>query len=126
DDETPQENFAALGIGRVDAVVADLGIRHRDDLSAVRRIGQDFLVTGHARIEYDFAVDLAVGPESQTGENFAIFEGQFGTTDHEPCTVVSKQGETSAAERRRSFECTGRLTKKKGSTGDCVWQRRQT
>ena len=37
------------------AVVADLRRGHRDDLSGVRRIGQHFLIAGHARVEHDFA-----------------------------------------------------------------------
>ena len=37
------------------AVVADLGAGHRDDLPRVGRIGQHFLIAGHARVEHDLA-----------------------------------------------------------------------
>ena len=63
DDEPGQVRLAALDVLGVDAVVADLRVGHRDDLAAVARIGQDLLVAGHARVEADLAVDLAVGAE---------------------------------------------------------------
>src|SRR4029077_7932764 len=103
DDKTAQVDLAAFGIGRIDAIIADLRISHRDDLSAVRRIGQNLLVTGHARVEDDFTVDLTVGPECEPGKNLAIFEGQFRMTDHEPCTVFSRrEGNETQRERRDS------------------------
>ena len=40
------------------AVVADLGAGHRDDLSGVGRIGEHFLIAGHARVEHDLAAAL--------------------------------------------------------------------
>ena len=39
----------------VDPGVADVRISERDDLPELRRIGEDFLVPGHRRVEHDFA-----------------------------------------------------------------------
>ena len=57
-----------------DAVVADLRARHRDDLPGVRRIGQDFLVAGHAGVEHDFAGGLARRARRVAFEPGAVFE----------------------------------------------------
>ena len=44
-----------LDVLGVDAGVADVRIRQRDDLPGVRRVGQDFLVAGHRGVEHHFA-----------------------------------------------------------------------
>ena len=44
---------AALHVGGVHAVVADLRRRHRQDLAPVAGVGEDFLVAGHRGIETD-------------------------------------------------------------------------
>ena len=54
-DEAGHMRRLRLGIARGDAVVADLRRRHRDDLPGVGRVGQDFLVAGHAGVEDDLA-----------------------------------------------------------------------
>ena len=61
----------------IDAVVADLGIGHGDDLAAIARIGEDFLVAGHRGVEADLAVDFAVGAEGRAGEHGSVFQGSF-------------------------------------------------
>ena len=63
DDEPGQIGPAALDVLGVDAVVADLGIGHGDDLPAIRRVGEDLLIPGHRRVEADLAVDLPLGAE---------------------------------------------------------------
>ena len=77
DDEPGQVRPAALDVFGVHPVVADLGVGHRDDLPAVARIGQDFLVAGHRGVEADFAVDLAGGAEGRSGEDGSVFQGEF-------------------------------------------------
>ena len=61
-----------------DAVVADLGARHRDDLPGVRRIGQHFLVAGHARVEHDLAAGLAGRAGRLPFVPGAVFERECG------------------------------------------------
>ena len=55
-DQAGDVGLARLDIERVDAGVADERIGHRHDLPLIRRIGQDFLITGHRRVETNFAV----------------------------------------------------------------------
>ena len=43
-----RRDFNILGI---DAVVADVRIGHRDDLTRVGRVGEDFLIAGHRGVE---------------------------------------------------------------------------
>ena len=51
DHEAADVDGAALVVERVHAVVADLRRGHRDDLSAIRGIGEDLLVAGHRGVE---------------------------------------------------------------------------
>src|SRR5262249_32817359 len=67
-----------LAVLQVHAVIADQGIGHGDDLTLVRRVGQYLLVAGHASVEDDLAEGLAGRAESVTGEDRAVFEGEFG------------------------------------------------
>ena len=60
DDEAGDLRRARLDVVRRDAVVADLGAGHRDDLSGVGRIGQHFLIAGHAGVEHDLAARFAL------------------------------------------------------------------
>ena len=62
------ERPARLGVERRRAVVAHLGARHRDDLAGVGRIGEDFLVAGHARVEHDLARRDAFGAAAHAFE----------------------------------------------------------
>ena len=77
DDEAGQLRLGALHVRGVDPVVADLGIGHGDDLSAIAGIGEDLLVSGHGGVEADLAVDLAGGAEGPAGEDGAVFQGEF-------------------------------------------------
>ena len=74
DDESGDLGHARLDVLWRDAVVADLGTGHRHDLSRVGGIGQHFLITGHARVEHDFAAGFAFGPGRDTLEPGSIFE----------------------------------------------------
>ncbi|MNY77036.1 hypothetical protein D3C86_2168130 [compost metagenome] len=57
-----------------DAVVADERIRHRDDLTAVGRVGQYFLITGHPGVEHDFAGRFAFAAERLADKQRAVFQ----------------------------------------------------
>src|SRR5262249_36009576 len=58
----------------VHADVADLRIRHRDQLPLVRRIGEDLLVAGHARVEDELARRLPRRPEGTAAKHGAVGE----------------------------------------------------
>ena len=52
-DHTPAERTTRLVIVRVDAVVPDVRIRERDDLTGIARVGDDLLVARKRRVEHD-------------------------------------------------------------------------
>ena len=58
----------------VDAVIADLRVRHGDDLPGVRRIGQDLLIPGNTRVETDLSRNLPFRSEILSGEDGAVFK----------------------------------------------------
>jgi len=49
-----RENASRFLVLLVDSRVTDMGIGQGNDLAAIRRIGEDFLVTGHRGIKYHF------------------------------------------------------------------------
>src|SRR5690606_39520847 len=51
DNETRQMRLVALDIFLVNAVVPNLRVRHRHDLTSITGIGQDLLVSGHRSIK---------------------------------------------------------------------------
>ena len=60
-DHPATEGSAALVVLVVDPVVADVGIRERDDLTRIGRIGNDLLVAGQDRVEHDLAGRHTIG-----------------------------------------------------------------
>ena len=78
DDQAGGVDLRGLDVFGVDAVVADVRIRQGDDLAAVARVGEDFLVTGHRGVEHHFAGRVAGGADRISFENRAIGEGQDG------------------------------------------------
>ena len=61
----------------VDPVIADLGVGHRHDLTVIGGVGQDLLITRHARVEDDLAIDLAPGAEGPAGKDRTVLEREF-------------------------------------------------
>ena len=59
--QAAQRRLARLGVIGIHAVVADLRIRHGDDLTGVRRVGHHLKVALERRVEADLAVHLAFG-----------------------------------------------------------------
>ena len=76
DDEAMHEGLARLHEDVSDAVVADERIRQRQNLAAVRRVGQAFLIADHAGVEYDFARGRRFIQEIPR-EDAAVFEDEF-------------------------------------------------
>ena len=70
--EPGHERTPRFDVFRIDADVADVRIRQRDDLTGVRRVGQDLLITGHRRVEDDFADRVAHRANRPAMENGAI------------------------------------------------------
>ena len=55
DNQTGGVNAAAFFVFGVGAGIADVGVGEGNDLFAVGRVGQDFLIAGHGSVEHDFA-----------------------------------------------------------------------
>ena len=90
-------NDEAFGVGPIrfhvvdrHAVVADVGVRHRHDLTVVARIGKDLLVAGHGGVE-DHLADGASGiPEGVAAVHGAVLQGQNRAwfVEHRHCRPV--------------------------------------
>jgi len=78
DDEPLDPGAVRLHVLRVDPRVADLRIRHRDDLSLVGRIREHFLVPRHAGVEDDLAGALPLVAEGGPLEGRAVREDEIG------------------------------------------------
>src|SRR6202022_4403329 len=77
-----------------------LGRRHRDDLSRVRRVGQNFLVTGHAGVEDDLASRFAGSARRVSFVANAVFECEYGfhLSSSDPVTGVVLPAATRAVD----------------------------
>ena len=83
--------FGRLVVGRVDPVVADVGIGEGDDLSGVGRIGDDLLVARQHRVEHGLAYgDAVVGhrAEGLSLEHRAVGQHQEGRLTTEASAAV--------------------------------------
>ena len=71
-------DLIGFDVFRVDAVVADVGIGKGDDLLAVARVCQDFLVAGHGRVEHDLSDGRANRSNGISNKHRAVCERQNG------------------------------------------------
>ena len=78
DNKASRPDARRFGIFEVDAGIADMRHGHSDNLSAVGRIGQNFLVAGHGRIEDDLAGLNPLRAKAFAGENPSIFQSKRG------------------------------------------------
>ena len=72
-----------LEVFLIHAVVADLRGGHRNDLTVVRRVREDFLVTGHAGVEHHFAAEGGFRPKCPAPKNGSIFKSEHSVASHE-------------------------------------------
>ena len=63
-----------LKVVKIDAVVSDKRIRHRHDLSGVRRVGENLLVTGDTRIKNNLAGNFSLGAKIFARKNCSVLE----------------------------------------------------
>ena len=70
-DQPAHERFSRLHENFVDTVIPDQGVCECDNLTAIRGIGQDFLIAGHARVEHDLSHCIRF-PEKLTGKRRAV------------------------------------------------------
>src|SRR5690606_38968955 len=76
DDETGGMDPVGLHVRGIGAGVADVRVSEGDDLPAVGRIGEDFLVSRHGRIEYDLTDRLSVVSDGNTVEDRSVLQCQ--------------------------------------------------
>ena len=76
DDQTGGIDFGGFDVLGVDAVAADVRISQRDDLPAVARIGENFLVTGERGVEHKLANGDPVGADGTALKDRAICKGE--------------------------------------------------
>ena len=114
DDEA--RDHAAGGVStscRIDAVVADERVGHRDDLPLVGRIGEDLLVAGHRGVEDDLARGLAAGAEGLARGRRCRRRARAGPARH-GVTLTPPTQRSSTARRvpvtRRRRACSGSAT----------------
>jgi hypothetical protein len=86
DHESRHLQFAALDVGVIHAVVADLRRGHAEDLAAVGGVGEDLLVAGHRRVEAHLARHGAGGAERLTEIDRAVFECECRVWHDRPCS----------------------------------------
>ncbi len=65
-----------FNVFRVDADIADVGKRERNDLARVGRIGQDFLIARNGRVEADLAHGHALGAGTLPPVDGSVFEDE--------------------------------------------------
>ena len=68
-------NSVRLDIFGIDAVVAYQRIGHGHHLAAVRRIGENLLVSGHAGIEHHFTPGFTGPGKAFAGKGSSVFQG---------------------------------------------------
>src|SRR5207248_11779952 len=68
---------------------------HRHDLTGIGRIGEHFLVPGHARVEHDFARGFALRAGRGAAEPGAVFERENGFHGHTLHTETTEHTETT-------------------------------
>ena len=71
-DESGRVNPVRLHVVAVDAGIADMRIRQRDDLATVGRIGKNLLITRHSGIEDNFADSLTFSTDRRAVKDSAI------------------------------------------------------
>jgi hypothetical protein len=76
-DHEPFDIWAAgFTVGLICAVVADLRIGENDDLAAIGRVGEDFLIAGDGGIENNFAGALSGRSKTDAFEDDAVFQDE--------------------------------------------------
>ena len=78
DDETGRMHFVSFNVLGVDAVVADMRVGQGDDLLAVARVCEDFLVAGHGGVEHHFSNCGARGSYGISNKHRAVCKRQNG------------------------------------------------
>lgn len=66
--------LARLRVVEVHTVVANLGIRHRDNLTRIRRVGNNLKIALERRVEANLARNFACGTACPTVESGSVLQ----------------------------------------------------
>src|SRR4029434_6816114 len=75
-DKRLEERPAGFDVFGIDAGIPDHRVSHRHNLSGVRRVRQDLLISAHRGVENDFADSFALESVSFATKNTTVFEQQ--------------------------------------------------
>src|ERR1700676_1836209 len=78
DDERFDIGTGGFFVVEICANVADVRIRQTDDLAGIARVGENFLITGEAGIENDFAAAARDGPRGAAVKYATVFQSESG------------------------------------------------
>ena len=74
DDEAAGIHLTGFQVLRVGTGITDVGIRQGNQLAAVRRVGQDFLVARHGGVEHHLPAGVTVDADRPAPEDGAVLE----------------------------------------------------
>ena len=80
-------DLAAFNVFGIDAVITDMGISEGDDLLAIARIREDFLVAGHGGVEHHLADRGARSSNRIANKDRAVCERQNGGRGYFKCSL---------------------------------------
>ena len=74
DDKTTDVRACRLAVERIDAVIPDLRIGHRDDLATIRRVGDHLLISCHRGVKTNLSGRRSSGTERISFECATVFK----------------------------------------------------
>ncbi len=77
-DEAGNAGLLGFDIFHIGADIADMREGEGDDLPGIARVGEDFLIAGHRRVEADFPGGDALGADAMAGKHRPIRKNQCG------------------------------------------------
>ena len=72
------EHLMRLRVFWIHADIADMRIGERDNLAAIRRVGQNFLITGHGSVEYHLSGRMGLRADRDSAKHRAISKRKNG------------------------------------------------
>ena len=100
DDKAGHVRPPRFHVQRIDAVIADERIGHRDDLALVGRVGEDFLVAGHGSVETNLAAGRRPRAKTCAVKNRTVFECQ--NCFHQiRCGILARQNAVRSKKKAR-------------------------
>ena len=82
-DQTGSPHAVGFGVFRRGAGVTDVRVGQGNDLLGIGRIGEDFLIAGHGRIEHDLTNGMTIGSNGIAAKNAAVSKGEYGWLSQE-------------------------------------------